>query len=88
MGFYYGSGQPPEDDDRPGGFKEVVIITLTVFRVLALPLAIIVGGLLALVLLLYLFTFNAYAGLAIIVLGLAALVARGIWEAKHPPKLE
>jgi hypothetical protein len=85
MGFYYGSNQPPEDE--PGGFKETVLIILVVFRTLALPLALLFGGIAALVLEFWLFTITPWAGLAGIVVVVAALVARGVWEAKHPPDL-
>lgn len=87
MSFYYGSSQPP-DDDKPGGFKEAMVITLAVFRVLAIPLALLFGGVFYLVLLFYLFSLHPLAGLAGILLVVGALVARGVWEAKHPPALE
>jgi len=84
MGFYYGSGQPPQDEP-PGGFKETVTIIFAVFRVLAIPVAVMFGGMLALVGLVYLFVFSTLAGLAVIAIFLLALGARAVWEAKHPP---
>lgn len=86
MGFYYGSGEPPPEDDKPG-FLETLQIIWVVFRVLAAPLGIIVGALFALILVLWLFTVNAWFGLGVIVLIAAGLVAGGIWEARHPPDL-
>lgn len=86
MGFYYGSGAP-DPEDKPGGIKEALTLTWVVFRVLALPLGIIFGGIFGLLVVLWLFTVNALFGLAVILLGVGALVARGIWEAKHPPEL-
>ncbi len=87
MGFYYGSSKPPKDEDEPGGFKETLLIIWVVFQALALPLGILFGGMAALVLLFVLFSINPFFGLGAILIGVAALVARGIWEAKHPPKL-
>ena len=84
MGFYYGSGQPPQDEP-PGGFKETVTIIVAVFRVLAVPVAIMFGGIFALVGLVYLFVFSKLAGLAVVAILLLALAARAVWEAKHPP---
>lgn len=86
MGFYYGSSQPP-DDDGPGGFKETVAIIFAVFRVLAVPVGILFGGLLGLAGLFYLFAFSKWAGLGVLAILVAALIARGIWEARHPPDL-
>lgn len=84
MGFYYGSGQPPEDDSS-GGFKETLTIILAVFRVLAIPVAIMFGGIFALVALAFLFVLSKLAGLAVVGILVLALVARAVWEAKHPP---
>jgi hypothetical protein len=88
MGFYYGSGSPPPDGDKPGGFKEAMLITWIVFRVLAVPLAILFGGIAFLVVLFYLFTWHPLAGLAGILLIVAAVGARAAWEWRHPPHLE
>lgn len=87
MGFYYGSSEPPPED-KSGGFKEAMLITLAVFRALALPLAVIFGGMVGLVVLFWLFTLNGWAGLAAILAIVLALAAYGFWEYKHPPELE
>lgn len=87
MGFYYGHGKQP-DDDQGGGFKEVMLIIWIVFRALALPLAVIFGGIGALLGLFFLFAWQPLAGLAVILLGVAAVAARGIWEFRHPPQLK
>ena len=87
MGFYYGSSEPP-DGDKPGGFKEAMLITLAVFRALALPLAVIFGGMIGLVALFWLFTLSAWAGLAALVAIVLALAAFGFWEYRHPPEIE
>ncbi|MEP7214742.1 MAG: hypothetical protein ABI782_00730 [Anaerolineaceae bacterium] len=84
MSFYYSSGQPPQDEP-PGGFKETLTIIFAVFRVLAIPVAVMFGGIFALVGLVYLFVFSKLAGLAVIGILLLLLVARAVWEAKHPP---
>jgi hypothetical protein len=87
MGFYYGSGAPPPPKDE-GTFKEALLLTLIVFRTLALPLGILFGGIGYLVLVFYLFGLSPFAGLAAILVVVGAIAARGIWEAKHPPKVE
>lgn len=88
MGFYYGNGSPEPEDNKSGGLKEALVITWVVFQVLALPLAILIGGIAYLVLLFYLFTWHPLAGLAGILVIVAAVAARGVWEAKHPPQIE
>lgn len=86
MGFYYGPGQPPEDDGQ-GGFREIVQIVWIVLRMLALPLGVLLGVILGLALIFWLFTVATLLGLAAILAIVAAVVARGVWEAKHPPDL-
>lgn len=86
MGFYYGPSTPP-DDDKPSGFKEVLSITWAVFRVLALPLGLLFGAIAGLLLLFWVFTISALLGLAGLGAIVLALVARGVWEAKHPPEI-
>ncbi|MBN9491867.1 hypothetical protein J0H33_00765 [bacterium] len=86
MGFYYSSGNEPPEDDKPG-FLETLQIIWVVFRVLAVPLGMIIGVLLGLVLLFWLFTVNTFFGLGFIAIIILALVARGVWEARHPPDL-
>jgi hypothetical protein len=86
MGFYYGSNSPPPED-KPGGWKETFLIIWAVFQVLALPLGILLGGLLGLFLLFWLFTISAWLGLGLIGLGLLALVVLGVWEARNPPEI-
>ncbi|MCC6382485.1 MAG: hypothetical protein IT304_08240 [Dehalococcoidia bacterium] len=88
MGFYYGPSGPEPDEEKPGGLKEALYITWAVFRALALPLAVLLGGVAYLVLVFFLFTFSVWAGLAAILVVVAAVVARGVWEATHPPHLE
>jgi hypothetical protein len=87
MGFYYGSSEPPPED-KSGGFKEAMLITLAVFRALALPLAVIFGGMLGLVFLFWLFTVSPWAGLGGILAVVVALMAFGFWEYRHPPELK
>lgn len=88
MGFYYGSSQPPPPDDKPAGFKETLQIIWAVFSLLALPLGVLLGGVLYLFFLFYLFSLHPLAGLGGILLIVAAVAARGIWEWKHPPELK
>ncbi len=86
MGFYYGSSKPPENKE-PGGFKETLLIIWVVFQALALPLGILFGGMAYLVLLFIMFSIHPFLGLGDLLILVGALVARGIWEAKHPPDL-
>ncbi len=87
MGFYYSPGNDPKKDEPSGGFRETFAIIWVVFRVLALPMGVLLGVIVGFVLLLWLFTVTAYLGFGVIVLLVLGLVARGIWEAKHPPEL-
>jgi hypothetical protein len=84
MGFYYGSNEPP-DDPGQGGWRETITIIFVVFRVLAVPLAILMGAIFALFALFWLFTVHVLLGFGIIGILVGALTVRGIWEAKHPP---
>jgi hypothetical protein len=87
MGFYHGSHTPPPKDEKEGGIAEALAITWVVFRVLALPLGIIFGGIIYLFIVFWLFSIHPLLGLAGILVVVGALVARGVWEAKHPPEL-
>jgi hypothetical protein len=87
VGFYYGPGAPPPEDRGSGGFRETVAIIWVVFKLLALPVGILIGVLLGFVLLIYAFVFSPVLGVAVLAGGVAALAGRGIWEAKHPPDL-
>lgn len=87
MGFYYNSGSPPPDDDKPGGFRETLTIIWVVFRVLAMPVGVLLGIVVGFFVLFWLFTVTPFLGLAVIGLGVIALIARGIWEARHPPEI-
>ncbi len=86
VGFYYGSSQPP-DDGGSGGLRETLAIIWVVFRVLALPLGILFGVVLGFAFILWLFSISAFLGLGAIGVVVAAIVARGVWEARHPPDL-
>jgi len=86
VGFYYGSGQPP-DDDKSGGFRDVFIIVWVVLRMVAVPIGALLAIIVGLVFIVWLFTVSGFLGLGAILLIVAAVVARGIWEAKHPPDL-
>ncbi len=86
MGFYYGPSTPPEDPP-PGSWKETLIIIWVVFKALALPLGLLFGAILGFVLILWAFLVSAWLGLALLGVVVAAVVARGAWEARHPPDL-
>lgn len=87
MGFYYGSGEPPKKDGPEGSWRETLAIIGVVFKTLALPLGLLFGAVFGLIAIIYAFTISGWLGLGLIVLIVAAVVARGIWEAKHPPEL-
>lgn len=85
MGFYYSSGEP--DGDEEGSFREVLAIMLAIARILAVPFAVLIGLTIAIAAIVWLFVIHAALGLGAIGLIAVALVARGVWEAKHPPQL-
>lgn len=87
MGFYYSQGTPNPKQDKPGGFRETLAIVWVVFRVLAVPIGILFGVMVAFFVIFYLFTLSPFAGLGGIAAIILAIVARGVWEAKHPPEL-
>jgi hypothetical protein len=87
MGFYYGKDTPPQDEPPPGSWRETLAIIWVVFKVLALPLGLLFGFVFALILVFWLFMLSVWLGLGALVAVAAALVGRGVWEAKHPPDL-
>lgn len=87
MGFYYNPNSPPPDDDPPGTLKEAAIITWVVFRALALPLALLIGAVIGIFALFWLFFVQPLIVVGLVVVAVIALVVRGIWEARHPPRL-
>lgn len=87
MGFYYGSGEPPKKDSPDGSWRETLTIIWVVFKTLALPLGLLFGAVFGLILIIYAFTISGWLGLALLALIIGAVVARGIWEAKHPPEM-
>ncbi len=87
MGFYYGQDKPPDNEPSPGSWRETILIIWVVFKTLALPLGLLFGIVFGLILLIWAFIVNAWIGLALLVILIGALVARGVWEAKHPPDI-
>ena len=87
MGFYYGSSQPPDDDQGNGGFRDVVAITWAVFQVLSIPVGILLGTIFYLVFVFWMFSIHPLAGLASLLVVAGAFGARAVWEAKHPPDI-
>lgn len=87
MGFYYGQNTPPDDEPKPGSWRETFQIIWVVFKTLALPLGLLFGLVFALILIFWLFMISGWLGLGAIAAIVGALVARGVWEAKHPPDL-
>lgn len=82
MGFYHGSSEPPPEKE-PGGCRDVLLLTRVVFGVLFWPMAVLLGAVLGLVLIFYLF--SVYWGLGL--LGIAVLIAGIVfyarWERAH-----
>lgn len=87
MGFYYGSSEPPPEE-KGGSAKDVVMMTVAVFRVLALPLGILVGGMAGLVGLFFLFAWLPIAGLGVMATAVLAVCGYAVWEWRHPPELK
>jgi hypothetical protein len=87
VGFYYGSSQPPPGDDK-GTLKEAFLITVAVFRLLAIPLLVLIAGGGYVVLLFYLFAMNAFAGYAGLGVVVLAVFGVWVWEKTHPPTLD
>ena len=87
MGFYYGSNTPPPDDDK-ASVKDALLISLAVFRMLAIPLGVIVAGGAYIVLLFYLFSLSAFAGFAAIAVVVLVVAGIAAWEKTHPPVLK
>lgn len=86
MGFYHGSNQPQKDPSH-SSWRETLAIIAVVFKTLALPLGLLFGAVFGLILVIFAFTVSAWLGLGLILLGVLVLVARGVWEARHPPEL-
>lgn len=81
MGYHYIPPEPPEEER--GGCREVFVLTRAVFAVLLVPVGILIGAVTVLALLIYLFgrsTLLGLAGLALIVLAIAAYAR---WEQDH-----
>jgi hypothetical protein len=87
MGFYYGSNQPPEEEPK-GSWREVFMLIVATFRVLAVPLAVIFAAMLFFFVVIWLFTINALLGLAALLAVGAAIGVRALWEWRHPPTIE
>lgn len=83
MGFYYGSGTPPPEDEDKVRFREVISLVFAMFKVLSVPFAIIMGGLLVVLTLFWLFTVDIVLGYAVMGIGIGGLIIRAIWDSKH-----
>jgi len=89
MSFYYDPGNQPDDDnDDEGSLREALAITFVVFKVLAIPVAIMFGAVASLILLFVLFSIHVLLGFGALALIAVAIGVRGIWEWKHPPTFE
>lgn len=85
MGFYYGPGSPPPDEeDEKVRFRDAISLVFAMFRVLAVPFAIIFGGMLILLALFWLFAIHILLGYAAMAIGLGALIGRAIWDSRRP----
>lgn len=84
MGFYYGPSTP-EPEKEPGGCMEALILTRAAFAALALPVGILLGAILGLVLLVYLFSLHWLLGLAFLGLVVAGIAWYARWERRKFP---
>jgi hypothetical protein len=86
MSFYYGPSSPPPDDedDEKFRFRDAAGLVFALFKVLVVPFTIILGGLIVLGTLFWLFTVNLALGYVVLAVGLSALIARAVWDSKHP----
>lgn len=82
MGFYYDK-QPPKPEKEPGGCLEALIISRAVFGVLAVPLGVLLGLILAVVVLVALFSLAWYVGLVGILAIAAGVGAYARWERRR-----
>jgi len=82
MGFYYGQSEPPQEKE-PGGCRDVFILTRAVFGVLLWPMVILIGAVLGLVYVIYLFSVFWLLGLAALVLLAVAVFFYARWEQGH-----
>ncbi|MGD9935376.1 MAG: hypothetical protein AB7T37_16900 [Dehalococcoidia bacterium] len=87
MGFYYGSSSPPPEE-KGSSAKDVVMMTVAVFRVLALPLGVIFGGMAGLVGLFFVFAWLPIAGLTVVAAVVLGVAGYAVWEWRHPPQLK
>jgi hypothetical protein len=88
MSFYYDPGNQPDDDEDQGSLREALAITFVVFKVLAIPVAIMFGAVASLILLFVLFSTHVLLGVGALGLIAVAIGVRAIWEWKHPPTFE
>lgn len=79
MGFYHGSSTPPEEEE-PGGCKDALILTRAAFGVLLIPVAVLLGAVLSVVLLVYLFSLHWLFGLLYLGLIGAGIAWYARWE--------
>lgn len=87
MGFYY--EQQPAPEEKPPGCLDTLVIIRVVMGILLVPVALIVGVVVAFVVALYLFTVHPLMALVVVV-ALAAgvwLVARWDQRRNRPPGL-
>ena len=66
----------------------LIVLSLAVFRMLALPLGIMLAGGLYIVFVFYMFSMSPYAGYASLALIGVAVGSIYVWEKTHPPTLE
>ena len=85
VGFYYGSGQPPRRRLRwySRNHRDPLGRATMVRR----PARRVAGSHHRAAFIFWLFTINGFLGLAAILVIIAPVVARGVWEAKHPPDI-
>jgi hypothetical protein len=72
--------QPPPPPKEPSGCIQTIVITRMILQILFIPLMMILGGIIAVVLTLFAFSYHPLIGLAVIAGWGVLITAVGKWE--------
>ncbi len=73
----------PQEPKEPSGCVQSIVITRMIIGILAIPLGLILGAVLAVLLTLWALSINPLLGLAVIVGGILLLIAVARWESNR-----
>jgi len=73
----------PQEPKEPGGCVQSIVITRMIIGMLAIPVGLILGAVLAVLLALWALTIHALLGLAVILGGILLLLAVARWESNR-----